>query len=209
MIDLAGQLFGRLTVVSRAGTAGGEVLWACKCECGGRKNVRGYCLRKGLTRSCGCLQKEATALAKTTHGQRRSREYRIWSAMKDRCTNENCHAFADYGARGIGVCDRWMDFGVFLEDMGKAPPRASIERIDNALGYEPGNCRWATAAEQARNKRNNVVLEHQGRSMCLSDWARELGVSRGCLRGRLRRGKSVHEVLREASYVAVESRPTS
>lgn len=188
MIDLVGKRFGRLLVAAREGALTGEAAWACDCDCGSRVVVRGYSLRKGHTQSCGCLQRERTAVAKQTHGLRRTREYKIWSAMKYRCQSASSPAYKDYGGRGVAVCDRWGDFAAFYADMGVAPENCSIERIDNALGYEPSNCRWASAAEQARNKRNNIVIEHDGVSMCLSDWALTIGVSRGCLRGRMRRG---------------------
>ncbi len=188
MINLVGKRFGRLQVVAREGVLSGEAAWACDCDCGCSVVVRGYSLRKGHTQSCGCLQRERAALAKQTHGLRRTREYNIWFSMKYRCQSESSLAYKDYGGRGVTVCDRWSEFAAFYADMGPSPKDGSIERIDNALGYEPSNCRWASAAEQARNKRNNVVIEHDGVSMCLSDWARSIGVSRGCLRGRLRRG---------------------
>jgi hypothetical protein len=118
-------------------------------------------------------------------------EYRAWSAMKLRCANPNNEQYHNYGGRGITVCDRWrQSFAAFLVDMGPRPsPRHSIDRIDNNGNYEPGNCRWATSREQNRNRRNNIVLTHDGRTMCLADWARELGVPRGTLLARYRDGQ--------------------
>lgn len=206
VLDLAGRRFGRLAVAGRDGSMGGEAAWSCVCDCGSTVTVRGYSLRAGMTMSCGCLQKEMTSKAKMTHGLRRSKTYRVWSAMRQRCSNPSNAAFNDYGARGIVVCEAWdRSFEAFLSDMGHAPAGGSIERIDNSQGYSPTNCVWSTAAAQARNKRNNVVLTVDGISMCLSDWASEIGVSRGCLRRRLANGWSHDDAVKTGVLKRMEA----
>lgn len=195
VIDISGQRFGRLVVLGREGKRHGQALWRCQCDCGSTKSIVGNTLRRGLAQSCGCLQRERTAVAKTTHGGRNSKLYKQWYSMVERCHCHSSHAFADYGGRGITVCERWHDFSNFRSDMGERPPGMSIERLDNSKGYEPGNCAWATPAQQARNKRNNVMLRLGDREMCLADWANHLGLSRGALRGRLRRGWSIERTL--------------
>lgn len=113
------------------------------------------------------------------HGMSRTPEYRAWCNLVQRCTNPANPRFADYGGRGISVCTRWREsFPAFLEDMGPRPSASHlIDRIDNDRGYEPGNCRWTTMREQARNKRSNVVLEFEGERVILADLRARFGVS--------------------------------
>jgi hypothetical protein len=115
-------------------------------------------------------------------------EYKTWRAMLTRCRNPRNPYFADYGGRGIVVCERWKEFGNFLADMGPRPLGASIDRIDNDGNYEPGNCRWATVREQQRNRRSNVWVEINGVRKIAEDWAIELGINARRFRERMRRG---------------------
>lgn len=118
-------------------------------------------------------------------GQPKAPGYDIWSGMKKRCSNPRSAMFRHYGGRGIRVCERWNDFAAFIADMGAPPLGATLERIDNDGDYTPANCRWATRAEQNRNTRQNVMLTYGGRTQCLTDWAREYGLSLGTLHARL------------------------
>lgn len=190
-IDLTDQTFGKLTVIALGSkNKYGTLKWICQCSCGSNpKEVFGTSLRNGHTKSCGCLQKVIQAERKTKHGMRKSSTYHCWTAMIQRCVNINNPGFKDYGARGITVCDRWLNsFENFLEDMGEKPRGLSLDRIEVNGNYEPSNCRWASDKEQSRNKRNNVLLNFNNKTQCLTDWAEELGVSRHMIEGRLRRG---------------------
>ena len=156
LIDLTGQKFGRLTVIRRGETVNKRTKWVCSCECGTEVTVEPYNLRTGHTGSCGCLQRDRTSKANMTHGMRKTRLYRIWYCMKNRCYQQSYHAFHHYGGRGIKVCDGWLhDFQAFYDWAMANGYRddLTIDRIDSNGNYEPSNCRWTTMAEQNKNKR--------------------------------------------------------
>lgn len=111
------------------------------------------------------------------HGMSRTSTYRIWTSMKSRCRNENNQTYAEYGGRGITVCERWDKFMNFLSDMGVRPDGHSLDRINNDAGYSPDNCRWATRAEQNRNTRLTVNIEFNGVKKCITDWAIDAGMT--------------------------------
>lgn len=160
--DLSGIRFGRLSVLSRAESPDYHTRWLCLCDCGNKKIARGATLKNGKTSSCGCYRREHSSIINKTHGETSggsfTPEYVSYSRMKDRCFNKNHRQFKDYGGRGITVCDEWIsDFPAFLKAMGRKPTQKhTIERVNNDLGYEPGNCRWATRAEQNLNKRKKA-----------------------------------------------------
>lgn len=154
LVDLTGKRFTKLLVIKRvANDKSGNPHWLCKCDCGNYKVIQGGNLRSGHTKSCGCLQKERVQ----THGMSTIPEYQVYYAMISRCYNSNNQAYKYYGGRGITVCDRWLSsFISFLNDMGKKPGLLyTIERINNDGNYTSDNCKWATAKEQAGNKRLN------------------------------------------------------
>lgn len=158
--DLTGNKFGRLTVIERCESSNNNGVWLCECECGEKTKVVTNTLTSGHTKSCGCFAKEIVKVINFKHGNSKrsgeTDEYSIWCGMTKRCFNQNASKYADYGGRGITVCDRWKDFNNFLEDMGNRPSKKhSIDRIDVNGNYEPTNCRWATIIEQSRNKRTH------------------------------------------------------
>jgi hypothetical protein len=130
------------------------------------------------------------------HGLTRSAEHHVWKGIKARCNNPNNPGYNNYGARGIKLCERWLTFANFFEDMGTRPsPAHSIERINNDRGYEPGNCKWATRIEQNRNSRQNVKLTHNGQTMTAAEWADRLGIKHTTLYGRIRKGFPIEAAL--------------
>lgn len=151
--NLAGTVFGRLTVIERADMRGYRSYWRCSCSCGATFEASQDCLATGKTRSCGCLQAESRVLSNIKHGLHGTRTYVSWASMHARCTNAKLLCYRYYGGRGISVCERWSDFAAFVEDMGVRPPGTSIDRIDVNGNYEPGNCRWATPTVQRNNQR--------------------------------------------------------
>ena len=159
LIDLTGQKFNRLFVVGRSNEKKrNRVAWDCLCDCGNAAVISGDHLRRGESKSCGCLVVEAMRSIATTHGKSRTRVHRIWLAMKARCHRKTYPERRFYGGRGISVCDRWRNsFEAFYEDMGDCPPGRSIDRIDNDGNYEPGNCRWATWDQQISNRRKRGI----------------------------------------------------
>jgi len=154
--DMTGLKFGRL-LVTRFDCLSNQnrAKWMCLCDCGGVVSVNGPLLRSGHTQSCGCLHRQRTGDAHRIHGMSGGRlaEYAVWSSMKQRCLNPRNKNFKHYGARGITVCQRWMNFENFISDMGFRPHRLTLERVNNDRGYEPDNCKWATYKEQSANKR--------------------------------------------------------
>lgn len=169
-IDMEGMKFGRLSVVSRAPSIGERAAWFCLCECGQTAHVKGQNLRRGVTRSCGCLLKETIRTKSLTHGMTRTPTWWTWVGLAQRCGNPRDVNYPAYGGRGVAVCERWEKFENFLEDMGIRPPGTSLDRQDNNKGYEPGNCVWATPTQQSRNRRNTKFLTAFGETKKVSEW---------------------------------------
>lgn len=177
-----GDRFGSLVTLTperrENGRGHGRWFWHCRCDCGGTTVVVAYNLRGQHTTSCGCRRMLACVEARTTHGEAarpRSAEYKVWTDMKSRCLNPQRRAFANYGARGITVCERWSgSFEAFLSDMGRRPSgNHEIDRIDNDRGYEPGNCRWVPRAENVRNRRVSIKLSDEQVRAIRSDGRRQ------------------------------------
>lgn len=161
--DLSGKRFGRLVALSYAGkNKWGHALWLYQCDCGNHKIISSNSVLQGNTKSCGCLDKEKhqTHPNRTTHGHCGERIYRIWKAMKNRCNNPNTPDYQKwYGSKGVQVCDDWNNnFWMFYNwsICHGYNDNLSIDRINPFGNYEPSNCRWATAQQQANNKRKGV-----------------------------------------------------
>ena len=163
-IDLSGFVFGRLTVTTRAPnreypSSKRAVFWNCQCRCGKRKAVSSQKLRRGETRSCGCLHSEVASRGfskrLTTHGGSYSKEYNVWRGLLKRCENPKDKDYSRYGGRGIKVCKRWHDFSNFMDDMGPRPEGLTVERRNVNGDYEPSNCSWESWDVQYANRRNS------------------------------------------------------
>lgn len=201
--DLSGSVFGRLTVIRKLPKVKNkERRYLCRCECGKMKEVTTHALKCGDTKSCGCFKDENTVKRSTKHGNKTrsnaSSEYIAWVQMIQRCYNPNHPSYHNYGARGITVCDRWrFSFENYLADVGKRPSiKHSADRYPNNNGnYEPGNFRWATRKEQARNQRTNKRLEYKGIRLILMDWSAVLKIGQSTIAYRLNRKESFDSIV--------------
>ena len=195
IIDLTGQRFTRLVVTGRAPNKSEKdtnARWHCKCDCGRMCIAYGQDLRREKFKSCGCLNAERIY----KHGQSRTKTYRTWLTMRQRCENPKNAAYGQYGGAGIVVHESWKLFENFHADMGDAPStRHTIDRIDGTKGYEPGNCRWATYAEQNRNLKSNVIVEIDGVSMVLQDWCKRYSINRNTVQTRIRNGWDIVDAI--------------
>ncbi len=201
LIDLTGQKFGRLTVMSRAeNTKDGKAKWKCKCDCDGKiVEVRSTKLRSGETKSCGCLQKEIISKCNTKHGDSCNRLYQIWNNIRERTNRINHPYYKDYGGRGIFICEEWKENYLLFKEWAMSNgynENLTIDRIDNDKGYEPDNCRWVTAKTQQNNKRSNKNMTYNGVTKTLSEWAEHTGISKTALKQRLNKlGWSLEKAL--------------
>lgn len=184
-LDLTGQRFGLLVAESARCVGKDKSGWSCKCDCGGGKVVATSHLRSGAIQSCGCTKSAKARNRMTKHGMCGTKGYQVWVDMMARCYRKTCKAFGNYGARGISVCQQWHDVHSFLADMGEPPDGMEIDRIDNNGNYEPGNCRWVTHQTNCNNRRRTIFVEFQGRSATLTEWAKEIGINRETLYGRI------------------------
>lgn len=200
--DYSGRQFGRLTVIKRLPNVGAAIIWECRCDCGRLAAVRAGNLRSGNSTSCGCVRNKKTAERSTKHGHsrahKRTPEYIAWKGMIARChSSPSRRDWERYGGRGISVCDVWRtSFQEFYDHIGPRPsPKHSVDRIDNNLGYQPGNVRWATATSQARNTRRNRRYPVSRGLSCLAELAERAGINYSTAKDRLRRGWAPSDVV--------------
>jgi hypothetical protein len=200
--DITGNRYGMLVVlgISPDRSESGKVLFDCLCDCGQAKAIMGSNLKRGLSLSCGCqvlIAARKPNLKNRTHGYANTWVHAVWFNMIDRCYNPDVNSFPRYGGRGIRVCDRWKNsIADFHADMGDRPtPDHSIDRINNDGDYSPENCRWATAKDQANNRRSSHILEFQGESMTIAQWSERTGLSQYVIGNRIRAGWTPREAL--------------
>ena len=194
--DLTGRAFSRWSVLAYAGRNSHKHVWLCNCECGREKVVDGQSLKAGLSKSCGCLKGELAKQKATVHGSSGTPEHTAWLGMWERCTNPKHKSYPAYAARVPSV--EFEQFERFLEEVGKKPsPAHSLDRVDNKVGYIPGNLRWTTSRRQANNTSANVHITYRGVTRTMAEWARYVGMAGGTLWYRLKVGWSVERALTE------------
>lgn len=190
-IDLSGRVFCEWTVVSRHDeNYRNNSRWLCRCSCGVERILTGTNLRSGNSTSCGHLRLTAGGLSHSYQS-----EYDTWRQMIIRCSDPLHPQYKDYGDRGIAVCDRWSNFENFLADMGPRPIGLQLDRTDNDGDYRPENCRWVPPIENIHNSTRVRILEYDGLSLPVAEWARRLDVDPSVLYSRLRYGWSVKRTL--------------
>ncbi len=204
-VDLRGRVFERLVPVEFIGIENKKAYWRCKCSCGNIAYAYSGALKEGRMKSCGCYQAEIRGVSVRVHGEahypnglaRQSTEYTSWMSMKARCFNKNSDDYDRYGGRGITVTSRWLDgagglsgYECFLSDMKRKPtPKHQLDRYPNNDGnYQPNNCRWATPAQQQRNRSDTIKVLVNGREMALADACEALSVDYQLVSGRMDRG---------------------
>jgi hypothetical protein len=189
-----GDKIGRLTFIGDAPTKSNRRHCIFLCDCGNTTISALYDVRNGHTRSCGCYHNEIRRKIRLTHGATADRkstpEYRAWKAMKGRCFDPNNISYKNYGARGVTVCDQWLnDYPAFLKEIGRRPSKNhSVDRINNNGNYEPGNVRWATRKEQRRNSDRIHPVTINGITKIICDWAAVSGVPEESISARIRHG---------------------
>ena len=192
--DLTGKKFNHFTFIHFVDFRNHSAFWLCRCDCGVEMIMKGSIVtRKDKPqKSCKtCYEKR-----RLLHGMTGTKEFFAWRGILSRCTCETDEAYSDYGGRGITVCDRWLEFKNFFEDMGYAPTeKHTLDRIENDKGYCKENCRWTTMKVQANNKRNNKRFVYNGENKTISEWADKVGVNTNTLWYRLKRGMPIETAL--------------
>lgn len=201
--NLVGKCFDRLTVIELAfDESYKKKKWLCQCDCGNKVVVTGSNLKSGHSTQCKACQLSSMQKGNITHDQSHTKLYYVWQGMKNRCENINHKSYADYGRRGIRVCDEWHSFDAFQQwawsnGYGEG---VEIDRINNDGDYCPENCRWVGRLDNARNKSNNKVILYNGEKKTLSEWATHFGVNYKNLSRNLSKGYTLEEaVQRERS----------
>jgi len=176
-IDLTGNKYNFLTVISRAESKNGKAYWNCICDCGNTTVVSGSNLKTGGVKSCGCLSSRLHPIIK--HGESGTTLYHTWCGIIARCENPNHPHYKDYGGRGIKVCDEWHEYLNFKDwvNSTRKDESLTIDRIDTNGNYCPENCRWATKKEQANNRRSNLLFTYNNETHNLSEWCEILGLN--------------------------------
>lgn len=200
-IDLTGNRYGRLVALRPAPTADRSrgLRWMCQCDCGNVCEVLSYSLRKGITRSCGCLFRDTI----TKHGGQNERLYKVWSGMRGRCNNPSDHAYSYYGGKGIRICEEWDCYSSFREWALKSGyiEGLSIDRIDPEKDYCPENCRWITVSENTRRAAKKHYITVNGITKSCAEWERDLKTGRNAIAHWISRRGEEYAIKKLESYI--------
>lgn len=192
--NIIGKRFGRLVVIENLGIKKhGSAIHRCLCDCGNVKEVPNSYLKSNHTTSCGCLVKEIH----TTHNLCKTRIYKIYEKMKDRCYRKNFTFYNNYGGRGIKICNEWLnDFKLFYDwaIQNGYKDNLTIDRVDNNGNYEPSNCRWVDRKTQNSNTRRNKFITYNGETKTISDWGKQLKIPINTLSRRLKQNRPIDEI---------------
>lgn len=203
--DLTDKTFGKLRVIGMAERTQKKTFWVCECECGNKKEIRSDSLTSKRTSSCGCVKKMQDAINLKTSDRiknatytSKTRLYRIWQLMHDRCLNPNNTRWDNYGGRGIAICGEWQrpNFENFKNWalVNGYNEKLSIDRIENDGNYESDNCRWSNNKDQCNNRGNNVKITMNGQTRNMKQWCEELKLDYGLVSSRHQRGMSLDKM---------------
>lgn len=195
--DIVGKKFGKLKVISFSEKRNGRAYWNCLCDCGNYCIIERSALICGKTKSCGCYKIQRAREANITHGQRYTRLYSIYNKMIQRCYNKNNPKYKNYGMRGILICDKWLnnftEFYNWAINNGYTD-KLTIERINVNKGYEPANCKWIPAKEQAKNRTTNIIITISGEKDILSEWCKKFAINYKKANYKYHKGYSINEI---------------
>lgn len=190
-----GDKFNRLTAIKFVDMRmNSQQFWLFKCECGNEKVISVNSVKIGTTKSCGCLSSELLK-KRSKHGMCKTKIYKIWAVMLQRCFNQDNKGYKNYGGRGIKVCSEWLKFENFYKDMGDKPEGMTLDRKNNNLGYCKSNCKWSNRKEQNNNKRNNILITYKNKTQTLSQWAEELNINYNIFFYRFKSGWDIKKIL--------------
>lgn len=202
--DISGQKFGKLTAIEFVERKDNKTYWLFKCDCG-KETIKCIANVGNGTNSCGCLKieqdyKNLNLDKSFSNGLYNHKLYNIWESMKDRCYNKNCHAYKDYGERGIRIGDIWMGDDGFINFYNWSlengyREKLTIDRIEVNGSYEPNNCRWATMKEQGNNRRNNTPITINNETKNLGEWCNIFNLNRKTVSTRIHRGETPLEAI--------------
>lgn len=182
--DNVGKRFGKIYTKEIIREKWKKPKYLCVCDCGKEKLIDSGSVKRGAD-SCGCFTSQKITNSNRVHGMSRTKIHSIWKAMKQRCLNPKNQRYKDYGGRGISICDRWLDFQNFYEDVGDYPIGMTLDRRNNDKGYSPENCRWITYRDNNNNTRRSVYVEYKGETKTLSQWCTLLGLNNNAMKTRL------------------------
>lgn len=204
--DLTGKNFNNLKVLDFDSNKGGRTYWKCRCICGNICIAEAYKIKSGHTKSCGCLSeanKKKLRENSIKHQKTNTKLYRVWQNMKRRCDTPSLKSYKHYGGRGITVCKEWrndfMNFYNWAINNGYKE-NLTIERIDVNGNYQPNNCRWATAKEQANNKRNNKFVKYKDKKLSINQWSEKTGIKRETIAWRLKHDFPLEKVFAKENF---------